>query len=104
MQSLSEYTNLHTVNDMLRSFELKNDHENLEGQEDNLFDYFLQSTAWIPNYQNYLSCNTTDNTMPTCVWQKYNSQYCLQNELGSNTKRKNDIINNSHQKENKNKS
>jgi hypothetical protein len=30
------------VNDMLRSFDLEN--ENLE--EDNPFDYFLQSTAW----------------------------------------------------------
>jgi hypothetical protein len=25
---------------------LENNHENLEEQEDNLFDYFLQSTAW----------------------------------------------------------
>jgi hypothetical protein len=44
MQSLSEYTKLLTVNDMLRSFDLGNNHENLE--EDNPFDYFLQSTAW----------------------------------------------------------
>ena len=44
MQSLSEYTKLLTVNDMLRSFDLENNHENLE--EDNPFDYFLQSTAW----------------------------------------------------------
>jgi hypothetical protein len=34
------------VNDMLRSFDMKNNHENLEKQEDNPFDYFLQSTAW----------------------------------------------------------
>jgi hypothetical protein len=34
------------VNDMLRSFDLENNHENLEEQEDNPFDYFLQSTAW----------------------------------------------------------
>jgi hypothetical protein len=34
------------VNDMLRSFDLENNHENLEIQEDNPFDYFLQSTAW----------------------------------------------------------
>jgi hypothetical protein len=33
------------VNDMLRSFGLENNHENLEEQEDNPFDYFLQSTA-----------------------------------------------------------
>jgi hypothetical protein len=40
------------VNDMLRSFDLKNEnnHENLEEQEDNPFDYFLQSTAWLPSY------------------------------------------------------
>jgi hypothetical protein len=30
------------VNDMLRSFDLENNHENLEEQEDNPFDYFLQ--------------------------------------------------------------
>jgi transposase InsO family protein len=34
------------VNDMLRPFDLKNNYENLEEQEDNPFDYFLQSTAW----------------------------------------------------------
>jgi hypothetical protein len=54
MQSLSEYTKKSVVNDMLRSFELEseNNHENLEeqGQEDNPFDYFLQSTAWLPGY------------------------------------------------------
>jgi hypothetical protein len=41
------------VNDMLRSFDLENgnNHENLEEQEeDNLFDYFLQSTVWLPCY------------------------------------------------------
>jgi hypothetical protein len=41
------------VNDMLRSFDLENgnNHENLEEQEeDNLSDYFLQSTAWLPCY------------------------------------------------------
>jgi hypothetical protein len=52
MQSLSEYTNLLVVNDMLRSFDLekKQNHENLEEQEDNPFDYFLQSTKWLPDY------------------------------------------------------
>jgi hypothetical protein len=34
------------VNDMLGSFDLENNHVNLE--EDNPFDYFLQSTAWLP--------------------------------------------------------
>jgi hypothetical protein len=47
MQSLSEYTMLTVVNDMLRSFDLENEnnHENLQEQEDNPFDYFLQSTV-----------------------------------------------------------
>jgi hypothetical protein len=30
---------------MLRSFDLENNHENEEEQQDNPFDYFLQSTA-----------------------------------------------------------
>jgi hypothetical protein len=38
------------VNDMVRSFDLENNHENLETQEDNPFDYFLQSTACLPGY------------------------------------------------------
>jgi hypothetical protein len=38
------------VNDMLGSFDLENNHENLEKQEDNPIDYFLQSTTWIPIY------------------------------------------------------
>jgi hypothetical protein len=38
------------VNDMLRSFDLENNHENIETQEDNPFDYFLQSIAWLPSY------------------------------------------------------
>jgi hypothetical protein len=33
------------VNDMLRLCDLENNHENIEQQEDNPFDYFLQSTA-----------------------------------------------------------
>jgi hypothetical protein len=38
------------VNDILRSFNLENIDENLEDQEDNPFDYFLQSTAWSSSY------------------------------------------------------
>jgi hypothetical protein len=40
------------VIDILRSFDLENEnnHENLEEQEDNSFDYFLQSTTWTPCY------------------------------------------------------
>jgi hypothetical protein len=47
---------------MLRSFDLENNHENLEEQEDNPFDYFLQSIAWLPWYQKHLSYNTVGNT------------------------------------------
>jgi hypothetical protein len=39
---------IHKVaNDMLRSFDLENNHENLEEEEGNPFDYFFQSTAWL---------------------------------------------------------
>jgi hypothetical protein len=38
------------VNDILRSFDLENNHENLEEQEDDPYDYFLQSTVWLPSY------------------------------------------------------
>jgi hypothetical protein len=37
-------------NDMIRSFDLENNHENLESKGDNPFDYFLQSTAWLQGY------------------------------------------------------
>jgi hypothetical protein len=75
------------VNDMLRSFDLENNHEHLKEQEDNPFDYFLQSTAWLQSYWKHLSYNTAGDTMSTCVWQRYDPQYCLQSELGSNTKK-----------------
>jgi hypothetical protein len=35
---------------MVRSFDLENNHENLEEQQDNPYDYFLQSTTWLPSY------------------------------------------------------
>jgi hypothetical protein len=38
------------VNDILRSFDLENNHEILKEQEDNPFDYFLQSTAWLSSH------------------------------------------------------
>jgi hypothetical protein len=73
------------VNDMLRSFELENNHENLEIQEISPFDYFFQSAAWIPSYKKHLSYNTAGDTMPTCVWNRYDPKYCLQINLRSNT-------------------
>jgi hypothetical protein len=42
------------VNDMLRSFDLENNHENIEEQDDNPFDYFLQPTAWLSGYHKHL--------------------------------------------------
>jgi hypothetical protein len=52
LQSLSDGTKLCYVNDMLRSFDLENNHENLEtqGKEDNTFDFFLHSIAWLPSH------------------------------------------------------
>jgi hypothetical protein len=38
MQSLSRYTKLVVVNDMRRSFDLENNHENIKEKEDNPFD------------------------------------------------------------------
>jgi hypothetical protein len=64
-----------------------NNHENIEHQKDNPYDYFLQLTSWSPSYKVYLSNNTAgNNTMPTCIWQGYDSQYFLQGKLGSNKK------------------
>jgi hypothetical protein len=40
--------------------------------------------------------------MSTCVWQRYDPQYCLQSKRDQIQKRKQDIIHKSNQKENKN--
>jgi hypothetical protein len=42
--------------------------------------------------------------MSTCVWQRYDPQYCLQSKLGLKQKEKQNIINKSNQKENKSES
>jgi hypothetical protein len=47
------------VNDMLRSFDLENNHENLDEQEDNPFDYFLQSAAWAIRSTYHTTLQTT---------------------------------------------
>jgi hypothetical protein len=39
--------------------------------------------------------------MSTCVWQRYDPQYCLQSKLGLNKNRRQEIINEPNQKENK---
>jgi hypothetical protein len=38
------------VNGILSSLDLWKNHENPEEQEDNLYDYFLQSIAWLSSY------------------------------------------------------
>jgi hypothetical protein len=47
------------VNDMLRSFDLENNHEHLEEKEDNPFEYFLQSTAWAIRSTNHTTLQAT---------------------------------------------
>jgi transposase InsO family protein len=47
---IEQIQKFHATNNMLRSFDLENNHKNLEEQEDNQFDYFFQSTAWILSY------------------------------------------------------
>jgi hypothetical protein len=49
---------------MIRSFDLEDNHENLEEQEDNPFDYFLQSSAQAIKstyHKQQLSHNTSGN-------------------------------------------
>jgi hypothetical protein len=99
MQSLSEYTKLWSVNDMLRSFDLENNHENLEEQEDNPFDYFLQSTAWAIR-------STYHKTLQATPCQLVFGRDIIHNiafraNWDQIQKRKQDIINKSNQKENK---
>jgi hypothetical protein len=76
------------VNDMLKSLDLENNHENLEEQDDDPLNEFLPSTVWLSGFLKHLSHNTAGNTMSTCVWQRYDPHYCLQSKLGSNTKKK----------------
>jgi hypothetical protein len=87
------------VNYRLRSFDLENNHENLETIDNNPFDYFLQSTAW--------AVRSTYHTTP----QETPCQHVFGRDMIHNIafrenwdqiqKRKQDIINNSNQKENK---
>jgi hypothetical protein len=51
---------------MFRSFDLENNDENKEEQEDNPFDYFLQSTAWLLQ-ANRITYLTTLHTTPCQV-------------------------------------
>jgi hypothetical protein len=80
-----------TFNDMLRSFDLENNHENLEEQEDNPFDFFHQSIAWAirSTYHTLLKATSCQLVFGRDTnWDQIE-------------KRKQDIINKSNQKENK---
>jgi hypothetical protein len=81
---LSEYKTLWDVNDILRSFDLENNHENLKEQEANPFENFLHCMG----YYKHLSYNTAGSTMSTNVYQTYDPQYCIQSKLGLNTTKK----------------
>jgi hypothetical protein len=45
---IEQLHNIVFLNDMVRSFDLENNHENIEGE--NLFDYLLQSSSWLPSH------------------------------------------------------
>ena len=84
------------VNDMLRSFDLEN--ENLE--EDNPFDYFLQSTAWAIR-------STYHRTLQATPCQLVFGRDLMIHNIAFKENwnriqsRKQDIINKSNKKENK---
>jgi hypothetical protein len=83
------------VNDMLKSFDLENNHENLE--EDNPFDYFLQSWAIRSIYH-----TTLQSTPCQLVFGRdmiHNIAFRANWDLIQ--KRKQEIINKSNKKENK---
>jgi hypothetical protein len=83
MQSLSEYTKLWSVNDMLRSFDLENNHENLEKKKIiHLITFFnqLHGHHAITGKKPCQFVFGRDNI--------YDPKYCLQSKLGLNTKNK----------------
>jgi hypothetical protein len=84
---------------MLRSLTLENNHENLEEQEDNPFDYFLPSTAWAIR-------STYHKTMRVTPCQLMFGRDMIHNiafraNWDGIQKRKQYIINKSNKKENK---
>jgi hypothetical protein len=88
------------VNDMLRSFDLENNHENLEKQEDNPFDYFLQSTAWAIRSTYHTTLQATPCQLVFGRDMIHNIAFRANWDLIQ--KQKQDIINKPNQKENKN--
>jgi hypothetical protein len=87
------------VNDMLRSFDLENNHENLEELDDNPFDYFLQSTAWAIRSAYHTTLQVTPCQLVFGRDMIHNIAFRA--NWDQIQKRKQDIINKSNQKENK---
>jgi hypothetical protein len=87
---------------MLRSFDLenKNNHKNLE--EDNPFDYFLQSTAWAIRSSYHTKLQATPCQLVFGRDMIYNIALRVNWDRIQNPKKENNIINESNQKENKN--
>jgi hypothetical protein len=81
---------------------LENNHENLEEQEDNPFEYFLQSTTWAI----IITYHTTLHAKPCHLvfGREMIHNIAFRANRDKIQKIKQDIINKSNQKENKNKS
>jgi hypothetical protein len=84
---------------MLRSFDLEKNHENIEEQEDNPFDYFLQSIEWAIRS----ACHTKLQVTPCQLvfGRDMIHNIVFRANRDPIQKRKQDIINKSNQKENK---
>jgi hypothetical protein len=87
------------VNYMFRSFDLENNHENIEEQEDNPFDYFLQSTAWAIRSTYHTTLQATPCQL--VIGRDMIHNIAFRANWDQIQKRKLDIINKSNQKENK---
>jgi hypothetical protein len=85
------------VNDMLRSFDLENNNENLE--KDNPFDYFLQSTAWAVRSTYHTTLQATPRQLVFGRDMIHNIALSANWDRIQN--RKQEIINKFNQKENK---
>jgi hypothetical protein len=91
------------VNDMLRSFDLKKNHENLEEQEDDPFDYFLQSTVCTIRSTYNTTLQATQCQLVFGRDMIHNIAFRSNCNQIQKRKQKQDIINKSNQKENKTK-
>jgi hypothetical protein len=84
---------------MLRSFDLEHNHENLEEQEDNPFDYFLQSTAWAIRSTYHITLQATPCQL--VFGREMIDNIAFRANWDQIRERKQDIINTFNQKENK---